>query len=157
MNVSDPEIMKILNEYSRIIPPDLKGRLHHEYESKKKRLDEYLIQERDIKEQGQILSGVIKSHQGIIDKCINAIKKLLVIYKKKNLGDLRLAGIQINFEYENPDPENLLGKISAGEKLTAYRVIGTLIKNIMDGDGELSKFVPNLDDRDTWKPSFKYW
>ena len=157
MSIFDPEIMKILNEYSRNIPPDLKERLFNEYKNKEKRLDEYLIQERDIKEQGQILSGVIKSHQGIIDKCVNAIKKLLVIYKKKNLGDLRLAGIQINFEYENPDPENLLGKISAGEKLTAYHVIGTLIKNIMDGDGDLSKFVPNLDDRDTWKPSFKYW
>jgi hypothetical protein len=155
---TNQEIMKVINEYIRVLPQNMKSNIDSAYKIKSERLFEYLTKETDMEDKKNVITQVVKEHRQIINRCLIAIKELTKIYKKRDISNI--AGLNIEFKFKNPDPEGLIKKKKAGETYQIYRDIADLIKSIMDGDGDINNYVPSASDIleiKNWNNSFKYW
>lgn len=154
---------ELINDSIKKLPEKLKTEIQNEYDTKVKRVEEYARQEENKTERRKIIIQIIQAYLGIIDKTDIANKKLIKIYKKRELGNIGLAGIDEDYTFLNPDPEELIRKVERNGPDVPYKKIAELLKNIFDGNSELSKFVPEgimrgeATDPGTWNDSFKYW
>lgn len=142
------------------LPANLIKDIQNEFDIKYKKLVEWSLQlNKD--EKNRALIQIVNTYNDVVNKCAIAISKLINIYRRRELGNIGILGVESNYTYFNPDPEDLIGKVERDGPDKPYMKIGKLIKYIFDGNDDLEEFVPkNLDESiDKWSNnnSFIYW
>ena len=94
----------IVNEFIRILPQEFKGKIDVVYSERTNKLIQYLMTETDPNVKKEVLAKVIKTYNNTVGKSNEAIMKLLRIYKRRELSDIGLAGLNTEFKFENKDP-----------------------------------------------------
>jgi len=97
----------IVNEFIRILPQEFKGKMPQEFKGKidvvyserTNKLIQYLMTETDPNVKKEVLAKVIKTYNNTVGKSNEAIMKLLRIYKRRELSDIGLAGLNTEFKY----------------------------------------------------------
>jgi hypothetical protein len=145
---------KILETAMDNLPKDIKNNINKIYKERTEQLLKYLRKEsldKDAKK--QIIESVVRTYGKKFETTNEAVENLINIYKKRDLLEIGLAGLDVKFEYKNPDPEDFILNNN-------YDDVAKMVKGIMDnGNDKLELYVPSktMYDTKTWGPSFKYW
>lgn len=150
MNVSNEKQLEIINNSIASVPENLRNDIEKIYENKYDKIREFSNKNFNKNEQIELIKNITFNYKNIIEKSEKSIKKLIKIYKYRELGDV---GIDYDYRYENPDPEELIKKIQKDGPDKPYEKIAKLLKYIFDGDDNLENFF----DLNNIKKSFKYW
>lgn len=150
---------KVINEAMRVLPAEIKKNLEETYKSRSDKLISYLTSpDVDDTSRKQILVSVINTYNQKLQDLNNAINTISNIYKKRELANVGILGIQPTFSYKNPDPEDFISKKEKYGEEGAFNIVAEFVKEIMDGNDDLKKYIPEkLSEPNTWEDSFKYW
>src|SRR5690606_17794854 len=129
--------IEIINNSILSLPETLKIDIEKNYEEKYNKIREFSNRNFNKDEQRELIKNITFNYKNIIEKSEKSIKKLIKIYKYRELGDV---GINYDYRFENPDPEELIKKIERDGPDKPYEKIAKILKNIFDGDDNLESF-----------------
>src|SRR3990172_3179135 len=101
----------IVQDGIRILPENMKNDITKIYDERFRKLNEWAQGGVEKEEKDKLLKDINISYQKTMDKTQIAINILLKLFKRRELSNISLSGLEDIYIYDNPDPEDLLQKI----------------------------------------------